>query len=766
MKTLLPSLAAALLMVLLTALGIHWLELEMSIGLASEVIIAVPALWSFLVVVGLVAVIHRCTGSRLLTAQQLLLAVFASSMAAPLLTQGFWHRMFGAVTTMPREGQLVPLSSLSDRLWPHGPDLAAGWISSPLIVDATHPQRLAITALSSAEPVLGTALVRADSLPTGSTLRFSLVADGPAGAAVEIATLTRPTRADALRVDGAESIGAYGVKTPVSTTGAWHVDMTLSGPGSVTVSQVRLSSVAAIETALSGARSADRSVLAAHQVVPWAAWRDPLIAWGSFLGLLFAATYAVNAVMRKQWIDAERFSLPVARAWSMLAGADRGQESPWRSPWVWGAAAASCGWGLLRWAHQVNSGIPDLNLDISLGDYFRDPSWGGMWNISFSVSALIVGIALFFEVGLLGSLLIGFALYRYMFCLGERTGLTSDLSYPWRFEQQVGAFVAYGLIILVSARRHLLNVAGQVLRGKWAPEQDEALSARVAALLLLACAGGTILWAWWTGVGLLGTAALMSFLLLVGVVSSRLRAESGLLFSLFAPYSAGTVLLALGGIGAFGANAVLLAFVASFFLAANTFFIPGAQLELMEHAKRERLGAWGTAAITVIGIGGGVLIGGWVFLTTVYGMGSDHLNYQWAFDTKPWYFGRYNSAVAIAVAGEHGQVSWAGYLVGLIATGAVAGIRLVWSGFAMHPAGMLFGPSYMLEMFWGSTLVAFVLRWAAVRAGGAEFVRTRLLPLALGLIIGSTIAYAIVALHTALLMHAGVVAPNIGNTIL
>ena len=769
MKAFLPALAAAVLMVLLTSLGIHWLEMELAIGYASEVILAVPAIWAVLTVVAGSALLFRCTGYRLLTPQQLLLAAFAASLAAPLLTQGFWHRMFGAVTTMPREGQLASLTVLSDRLWPHGPDLASGWITSPLTIDAEHPHQWPISGLTVDEPVLATALVRAKELPTGTILHFALSSDNHT---VEIANLNRPARPDPLRTDGAESIGAYGVKTPASISGSWQLALSMTGPGSVTVDQVRLCSVAAIETALGGARSSDQTLLAAQHVVPWSAWRDPLIAWGGFLGLLFAATYAVNAVMRKQWIDAERFSLPVARVWSMMVGVQSDSatnpntRTVWQSGWLWGAAAVACGWGLLRWAHGINPGIPNTSIEISLADYFRDPAWGGMWNIGFSLSALILGIALFFEVGLLGSMLIGFALYRSLFWQGERLGLSNDPNYPWRFEQQVGAFVAYGLIILVSARRHLLTLAGQVLHGGWKPEQHEALSARTAATLLVACAGGTVWWAWWTNIGLLGTSTLMAFLLLVSVVSSRLRAESGLLFSLFAPYSAGTVLLALGGIGAFGANAVLLAFIASFFLAANTFFIPGAQLELIENAKRERLGAWPTVAIAIIGIGGGFVIGGWVFLTTVYGVGSDHLPFQWAFDPKMWYFGKYQSAVAMAGAGEHGQVSWAGYLIGLIATSVAAATRLVWSGFAVHPAGILFGPSYMMEMFWGSTLVAFVLRWAAVRAGGAEVVRTRLLPLAIGLILGSSVAYLFMAIHTAVLLKAGMVAPSIGNAIL
>lgn len=772
MKNLLPVFAAAVFLVLLTSLGIHWLELELAISLVSEVIIALPAIWAVLTLVAGSALLFRCTGYRLLTPQQLLLAAFAASLAAPMLSQGFWHRMFGAVTTMPREGQLAAMTVLSDRLWPHGPDLAAGWIVSPLTVDAEHPHHWTITGLTNNEPVLATALVRATELPTGTNLRFWLMSDDHA-VEVDIANLNRPARPDPLRTDGAESIGAYGVKTPTSASGTWRLALAVTGPGSVTVDQVRLRSVAAIETALSGARSTDQTLTAAQQVVPWSAWRDPLIAWGGFLGLLFTATYAVNAVMRKQWVDAERFSLPVARVWSMMVGAQsesgttaNPQQTVWQSGWLWGAAAVTCGWGLLRWAHIINPGIPSTSIDFSLSTYFSDPAWGGMWNISFSLSALILGIALFFEVGLLGSMLIGFALYRSLFWQGERFGLSNDHLYPWRFEQQVGAFVAYGLIILVSARRHLLSLAGQVLHGGWKPDQHEALSARTAAALLVACAGGTVWWAWWTNIGLLGTSSLMAFLLLVSVVSSRLRAESGLLFSLFAPYSAATVLLALGGIGTFGANAILLAFIASFFLAANTFFIPGAQLELIEIAKRERLPAWSTAILTAIGIGGGFLIGGWVFLTTIYGLGSDHLPFQWAFDPKMWYFGKYQSAVVMAGAGEHGQVSWAGYLIGLIATSVAAATRLVWSGFAVHPAGILFGPSYMMEMFWGSTLVAFVLRWAAVRAGGAEVVRTRLLPLAIGLILGSAVAYLVMAIHTALLLKAGLVAPSIGNAIL
>jgi hypothetical protein len=756
---------AALLAVALTAMGIHWMEMELGLDFASEATMAVPALWAVLAVVLATTVGRFLVRRQLLTRQQLLAMAFAAVLAAPVCTQGFWHRMFGIITTLPRGGEVAKMEAMSDRLWPHGPDIGADRI--PTTVLGGGAANLVSAELPVGEagavpgaPYLASFLVEAPQLGAGEKVALRFVGDG--GKAVEVCALEQPSKPDLLRTDKFQRIGAYNVAMPPAT-GSVRLVVELTGKGPVTVGGAKVQSVAAIESMLAGKTSADRSLLAAHRGVNWREWAAPLIAWTTFLAIIFAATFAINAVMRRQWIEAERFSLPVGRAWSILVGGEEGQPSVWRSPWLWGAAGLTVIWCMLRWKAALDPAFPNLSVNVGLGGYVTNPAFGQMFSVTLSLSAIALGTALFFELNLLASMLVGFWLFRAMFWYGEQSGLSTDPAYPWQSEQQVGSYVAYGLFILLLGRRHLWAVAKLVVTGTWAPEAGEVMSPRVAAILLCAAAGGAVAWGAWTGISIPGLLALMAFLLLVGVVASRLRAESGLLFSMFTPANASAVLIAMGGIAAFGADVILMGFLASFFLASNIFYIAGAQLELIEFAKRDRIRPLTTSTVCVVGVVGAVVIGGWFFLTTCFSAGTDHLPYGWAFDTKPWYLGPYNAHVVDTASGQAGNVTWSGYIIGFVGTGAVAAIRQFWPGFALHPAGMLFGPSYMLMYFWGSVAVALVVRWAAVRFGGAAAVRSYIQPVAIGLMVGSALAYAWIAVHAALIVASGQRAPGVGG---
>lgn len=759
------AIIAALFAVALTAMGIHWMEMELGLDYASEAVMAVPALWVMLVVVLAVTVGRQLVRRQMLNRQQLLAMAFAAVLAAPVCTQGFWHRMFGIITTLPRGGEVAKMEAMSDRLWPHGPDLAAGRIPVTVLgggaanaVGADLP--VDEDGATPGAPYLVSFLVEAPQMGAGEKVSLRFVGDG--GKEVVACVLEQPSRPDFLRADKFQRIGAYNVIMPPATAKV-RIEVKLTGKGPVTVGGVKVQSVAAIEGMLAGRTSADRGLLAAHRGVHWREWADPLIAWTTFLAILFGATFAINAVMRRQWIEAERFSLPVGRAWSLLVGGEEGQTPVWRNRWLWGSAALTAAWCLLRWMAALDPAFPNLSVSVNLGSYINSPAVGQMFNVSFTLSAIILGTALFFELNLLASMLVGFWLFRAMYWYGEQTGVATDPSYPWASEQQVGAYMAYGLFILLLARRHLWSVARLVVTGRWAPDEGEVLSPRLAAILFCAAAGGAVAWGAWTGISIPGLLALMAFLLLVGVVASRLRAESGLLFSMFSPGNASAVLIAMGGIATFGADVVLLGFIASFFLAANIFFIPGAQLELIEFAKRDRIRPLTTGTVCMVGVVGAMVIGGWFFLTTCFSAGSDHLPYGWAFDTKPWYLATYNAHVVDTAEGQAGNVTWSGYIIGFVGTGGVAAIRQFWPGFALHPAGMLFGPSQMLWQFWGSVAVALVVRWAAVRFGGAVAVRNYIQPVAIGMLVGSALAYAWIAVHVARIVASNQAPPGVGG---
>ena len=67
----------------------------------------------------------------------------------------------------------------------------------------------------------------------------------------------------------------------------------------------------------------------------------------------------------------------------------------------------------------------------------------------------------------------------------------------------------------------------------------------------------------------------------------------------------------------------------------------------------------------------------------------------------------------------------------------VTTLRQFFSGFWLHPIGLLLAPTHLNDgANWGTLLVAYLIRLAVLKIGGARAVRDKLHPFAIGLFVG------------------------------
>ena len=122
-------------------------------------------------------------------------------------------------------------------------------------------------------------------------------------------------------------------------------------------------------------------------------------------------------------------------------------------------------------------------------------------------------------------------------------------------------------------------------------------------------------------------------------------------------------------------------------------------MELLELGRRWHVRPKHLVATAIIGIVGGMVIGGWVFLSNAYSLGGETSIYGWGFDTKWWYFFSYNQDMAAATNQYLGQTK------GAVETG-------------VNPAWIAAGLSGL------AAIVVTVLAWGAViswtTSGGAR----------------------------------------------
>ncbi len=825
------GLAACLLGLLIAGIMTQYWDVVLGVPFASEHTIALPAVWALLAI-GLVGVLGRVlTRARIFSRAEWLCVTFVLLIAVPLMTQGFWHRIVGVLATQPRMADFAKLDAMNDRLWPHGPNLLTGaWdsrVRETLASSGTvswaeaevAPQRRVTCPVfeNRDENEVSTLRLRvpaaevssADSAVPGEPYLISVLARatgfGPRSSYFCRAWSDERTYTDFFvssqksspsfqHRTGFVRVGAYGAKFLAAPRGFVILEFGLVGTGRLELTDPKLFSVNSLESVYKGKRLVTPAEFAATPVetranllvrpermwswqgarfllagyVPWGEWAGPLTVWTSLVLLILASAFALNVLLRRQWMDNERFQLPVARIPTMLIDTESEEGSIWRNRLMWAGFAAVLIWDLLKAWHTMNPKVPDLSVSVRLGEYFSDPAMRAFFNrVRFQVDGIFLAMCLFMELNVLGSLIVGYFLFfRSQAWLGEITGWRANPNYPWHNYQATGSYLGYGLIVLVFARKYLWRVLRAAVLGDRQASEGEAMSYRAALLLFLGSFGGAALWARWLGMQPGSILIFFGLMALFSVVSARLRTECGTPWGYFAPGSLTPLLLLLGGISVFGSESMLFFFIISFLVAPTVFFlIPGAQMELIEYGRRWRVQPSHLWMAALLGAVGGMVVGGWVFLSNAYALGGETLRYQWAFDTKWWYFFPYNQDMNQATLDVLGKGAtkvagldaawWAFGAAGLVAI-LLAVLRQVFAGFAFHPVGFVLSSANFTDYIWGSALVALAIRALVLWMGGAATVRNKLRPIAIGIFLGEAAAYLLLGMHSAWMKAQGI----------
>ncbi len=822
---------------LVMGMGIQYVEVVQSHGSAiGEQAVGIQAIQVLLLVLLLSGGCVLLSRRKLLSRPELLCVLYAMFLAAPMMTQGMWHRFFGIISATPREGNFQYIDALNDKLWPHGPNLIEGGLTEskadgmtvrgtivwrevevesgqremlPVLCNVAPGQISSISlnvpvscggggGLIPGEPYLVSLLARPAELGADSFYFARLYEDG-ADTFSEVINERKTSEITYLHQQGFMRFGKYGVDISRHVCDEVRLEFGLSGPGELAIFDSKFLSVSAIEGAYRGRRIIGESAFAALPpseqsglvvkpdnmwslagikflvtgYIPVADWTETAIAWSTLILLLLMGLFAVAVIMRRQWADSERYPFPMARIPVALLGEPDTDETSvfsavWRNRIMWAGLAVGLVWGLLRMWAFYNPKVPDTTINVMLKQYLSDPGWGETWNISFTVSALVISICMFFELNVLLSFVVGFFMFRLLHWVGEFSGLKVYAGYPFRYHQAVGAYLAYAAVVLFFTRKYLWNVLKTALsRGGGKREPDAPMSNRSALVVLVLVHVGVVLWALWLGVAVGGILTYFCFLMLVGFVATKLRCECGVPTGYFTPYNAMLFVSLLGGMTVFGASGMMVCLIASGFLTVSVFFyIPGIQLELIEYGRRYRVNPRHIMIAILVGILGGLFIGGWVFLSNAYALGGKAIRYQWSFN-QGWFFGAYKTQLAQttseflraqageAAAGGMLPSTWA-YIFGGGITLVLAVLRQLFAGFWFHPIGFVLSSAHMLEWTWGSVLMAAVIRAVVLKFGGAATVKNKLFPFFVGVFLGSIIFVLINVGYVAHLQAVGV----------
>lgn len=500
-----------------------------------EEVIAFTAIWTIVALTVAGAVLYAATRLRLLSRAELFFVFFTVFIGSPLMAHGFWNFMLSRVIGIPWSSDFEKLEAFPDKMWPHGPNLTAGllefegneqlagkggfswteaeidagvWERVPTLGNAREKEvsqfrvPVAITPSDRAPLILGqphmlSVLVRARDLGSDAFYYCHLHFDEEAEKGESLFSGRGSTKKTVIHRTGFKRVGLDGLTFYGSPNRNFVLEFGLDGPGVVEFRDLKLINVSAMREAYEGRKvltEADFNALAEDQrggqiarpdslfslrglifllaaYLPLGDWGDTILAWSSLALLILAASFALSVIMRRQWVDHERFLLPMTRIPRFLLGMedeekDRAVPSFWGNKIMWAGMAITFTWCLLRAWSFSQPAVPSLSIDLNLASYFSHPRFGSMFQgVALTVSAMVVGLALFMELSVLASLVIGFWIFRSEFWIGEASGLTTVPGYPFGWPQVTGSFIAYFILILFFSRRYLQGIFKEAWHG-------------------------------------------------------------------------------------------------------------------------------------------------------------------------------------------------------------------------------------------------------------------------------------------------------------
>ena len=270
--------------------------------------------------------------------------------------------------------------------------------------------------------------------------------------------------------------------------------------------------------------------------VPMGPWVVPFFAWGILLMAVFLIMFCMTAIIRKQWVEHERLSFPLAQIPLEISNPpEEGRyfNTLFRSVWMWiGAGIPIFFWGLqiansfLPWFPVMN------NVNWSVWGVLK-ALFGQGWEGHVAIYFIAIGITFLLPKD------ISLSLWFFYVLTAVQRSLRIKHGYPapgFDMQQQAGGYFAFAAIALWVMRRHLWDVLRKAFFD--APDVDdtnEGMSYRFAVFGFIA--GVVIIVAWLSCIGCNPFMAL----LIVGIscvallVMARFVAQCGLYHLSFRP---------------------------------------------------------------------------------------------------------------------------------------------------------------------------------------------------------------------------------------
>jgi len=500
--------------------------------------------------------------------------------------------------------------------------------------------------------------------------------------------------------------------------------------------------------------------LRSGETIPWNQWIGPLACWGLLVFLIFGAFMCLASILRRQWVDNEKLSFPLAQLPLEMVSQERG-ASIWRSRLTWVGVAIPTIVFTANGLHGWFPSVPQVPLQFHTGQYFTSPPASYAGDIPINVSFAAIGFFFLLPVEMLFSLWFFFLFGRFQQVIAGAYGLDMPKMpmYPpplFVGYQQMGAFFVLAAYLVYVSRSHLKQVLAAALRREKMDDSGELLPYRTAVFGLVFCMLGAALWLAFAGMSpMLALLELVIFIFVVAIVMARSTAEGGLLMTetTFRPVDVYRLFAPTHTLGP-GAMTVSAFMDSAFFRDLRglvlTGFLDG--LKIADGAKVRRRAF---LPVFVLAIVLAMLVGGAFQIWLPYRLGGAHLYWYSYSGNNQWGLMDYQAAMNGTVP----RLSWQGptfFAVGAAFTGLLAYMRYAYVWWPFHPLGYALCGSWTMIVFWFPCFTAWLIKVNLMKYGGMRgYLQAR--PLFLGLVVGE---FSIAVAWTVLAWAVGTAVPG------
>lgn len=476
--------------------------------------------------------------------------------------------------------------------------------------------------------------------------------------------------------------------------------------------------------------------------IPWRLWVAPLVNWGVLIGMVLFAFLCVATILRRQWMDNEKLSFPLAQLPLEIAGGGEG-ASFFRNPLTWCGAAIPIILFGIKGLHQMAPAIPDVLTPVSINDYVKLPPWDGLGSMPLTFSFAAVGFFFLLPADVLFSIWFFFVLTRVeeLVFIAYNVPTPQMPMYPPKLftgYQSMGAyFVLVGYLLWI-AKPHLRRVWAAAIGREKIDDSGEVLPYRVAVWGLIGCVAGSAIWLWSMGMSLwLAVFELIVFIGVIAVVMARSTAEAGMLMTetSFRPIDIYRMFGSVHALG--GANLTMLAFVDNLLLRDQRGLLLTGMLDSMRIADGTKIRRRAFAGILAYAILLSIAIAVILNIYVPYRLGGTRLD-MWMEQLSPslsWNdYQSYFAPRQIADPAARWQMP-VFFGVGAVVCLLLTIMRAAFYWWPLHPLGYALAGSWTTIVFWFPCLVAWMCKSLSIRYGGMSFY-AKARPFFLGMVLG------------------------------